>query len=407
VRRPVEPVPAAARPPGVLRLCVIFHESEALGAGLSVLRAVPELARYGWTVSGLFPGPGPLFDQAEDVLSERISVPKPLAFSLRGWRAEPPGTRQRVAAARAYFREVRRALLRLRPHVVHANTLLSLPEAGVARMLGLPLVFQAHELPPPGLKRDLGVRLAARLADLLVGVSRPVSAMLERGAGTVPVATIHNGVPAQPAEAIPERGAPVVVGTVGTVDPRKGTDLFLQSAALALERRPALRFEHIGRFGLTPHTAWEHRVRRLAGAPPLAAALRLGGAGSVQEALRRWTIFVLPSRQDPFPLATLEAMAAGLPVIAADVGGLSEQIEHLRTGILVPPDDPEAIARWVVRLADDPELRLRLGASAAAHVRAFFTLERQARELHEVYLRALNRRHAPSALRWTGRLRRV
>ena len=81
-----------------------------------------------------------------------------------------------------YLREVRAALERVRPHVVHANTLLSLPEAAVARACGLPVVLQAHELPPPGPKTTLAVRYAAGIADVLVGVSDAVSEMLRRHA---------------------------------------------------------------------------------------------------------------------------------------------------------------------------------------------------------------------------------
>jgi glycosyltransferase involved in cell wall biosynthesis len=112
----------------------------------------------------------------------------------------------------------------------------------------------------------------------------------------------------------------------------------------------------------------------------------------VPDALARWEIFVLPSRREAFPLSTLEAMAAGLPVIATDVGGLAEQIAHLRTGVLVPPERPEEIAEWIVRLHDDPELRTLLGEAARAHVRASFTLAAQAEGLNEAYEAALRRR---------------
>jgi glycosyltransferase involved in cell wall biosynthesis len=86
-------------------------------------------------------------------------------------------------------------------------------------------------------------------------------------------------------------------------------------------------------------------------------------------------------------------MAAGLPVIVTNVGGLSEQITHLETGVLVPPESPEAIAEWIVRLHDDPSLRARFGEAARKRVRESFTLARQAEGLHAAYEAAL-RRHA-------------
>jgi glycosyltransferase involved in cell wall biosynthesis len=92
-------------------------------------------------------------------------------------------------------------------------------------------------------------------------------------------------------------------------------------------------------------------------------------------------------------------MAAGVPVIASDVGGISEQIEHMASGVLVKPEDPCSLADWILLLHDDPELRATLAANAAARVRERFTVDRQAAVLHEAYLAALNLRHGPPPVR--------
>ena len=110
---------------------------------------------------------------------------------------------------------------------------------------------------------------------------------------------------------------------------------------------------------------FDDRVEALAGAPLLRDAVRMLGPRPSGEALARWNVFVLPSRQEAFPLSTLEAMAAGLPVIATAVGGIPEQMQHLETGVLVPPEDPGAVADWIVRLHDDPALREDLGRARA------------------------------------------
>src|SRR5215218_3281829 len=141
-RRPVTGLPEQepAPPPGLLRLFVVFHEPEALGAGRSVLGALEALAAYGWTTSAWVPGDGPLLAEGRPLLASVAMREKPLRYSLRGWRADP-GAAQRLRATPAYLREMRRALLIARPHVVHVNTLRSLPEARVARALGLPVVL--------------------------------------------------------------------------------------------------------------------------------------------------------------------------------------------------------------------------------------------------------------------------
>jgi glycosyltransferase involved in cell wall biosynthesis len=403
VSSPVEDVTTAPsergllRPPGVLRVLTLFHETEALGASISVLRATEELAAYGWSASGWLPGSGSLRTAAADRLELVLESERSFAFSLRGWR-ESPGALRRGWRTPAYLRGVRAALERVRPHVVHANTLRTLPEAAVARSCGLPVVVQSHELPPQGAKTTLTLTYAAAVADVLVGVSDAVSDMLRRRAGSTPVLTVHNGVPEPTHEASTERSA-FTVGSVGTVSRTKGTDVYLRAARIALEDRPELRFEHVGAPDLHRDEGLDDELARLVAEMAPVGSFRMLGSLPAADVLPRWSVFLCTSRSEAFPLATLEAMALGIPVIATTVGGIPEQIEHLESGILVRPDDPEALAAWIVRLHDDVELRDRLGRAGAARVRRQFTLERQAEGLHRAYLMALNHRFAPYPIR--------
>jgi glycosyltransferase involved in cell wall biosynthesis len=103
------------------------------------------------------------------------------------------------------------------------------------------------------------------------------------------------------------------------------------------------------------------RVFVLGQQPPVVVAKLLAGA----------TGSVLPSRDEPFGIAAVESMAVGTPVVATAVGGLAEIVEHERTGLVVPVDDPTALAAALERNAGDDALRARLGteASAQAHQR--------------------------------------
>lgn len=371
------------------RVSILFHEPAILGAGVSILRAVEFLSPYGWSAGGWFPGAGPLVGESEGILASVSHGEKPLAVSFRGWR-QAPGVVQRLRRTPAYLRAVRRWLELERPHVVHVNSLLMLPEASVARRLGLPIVVQVHEIPPPGRKRDLTLRWAGAVADVMVGVSDAVAAMLRDRRGRSPVVTVPNGVPIVASSVATRDG--FTVGTVGHVSRTKGTDVFLRAAALTLREHPDVRFEHIGPARPWGDVQFEDRVWALAEDPALRESLNMLGERPARDAYQRWSVFVLPSRQEGFPLSTLEAMASGIPVIAAEVGGIPEQIVHLEHGVLVPPDDPQAIARWIGRLHEDPDLRARLAASGRARVRNEFTLERQAEGLNRAYETALRRR---------------
>ena len=102
--------------------------------------------------------------------------------------------------------------------------------------------------------------------------------------------------------------------------------------------------------------------------------------------LRDWDAFALPSRSDPCPIAMLEAMALGLPVIGSRIDGIPELVAP-GSGILVPAEDPDALAREILALArSSEEERRAMGAAARRRVRDAFTLERQAEGLHRAYL---------------------
>lgn len=386
-----------AGPSGLLRVFVLFHEAEHLGAGTSVIRVLDELAAYGWTASGWLPGEGALGAPARQRMGRVLSAERPLAFSFRGWRTSP-GILKRARRTPAYLRAVREAIAEVRPHVVHANTLLTLPEATVARSCGLPVVLQSHEIPAAGAKTTATARCAGAVADVLVAVSDANAAFLRRHARHTPVLTVHSGVPV-PTRALVAVPEAFTIGSVGTVSRTKGTDVLLRAARLVLAERPSVRFVHVGSSDLHRDAGLDHELRGLLAdiRPPEAVAML--GALPAHEVMPSWDVFVSPSRSEAFPLATLEAMASGLPVVATTVGGVPEQIDHLESGILVRPDDPEALATWLIRLHDQPELRRRLGDAAAHRVRTRFTLARQADGLHRAYLTALNRRFGPSPVR--------
>jgi glycosyltransferase involved in cell wall biosynthesis len=101
-------------------------------------------------------------------------------------------------------------------------------------------------------------------------------------------------------------------------------------------------------------------------------------------------VLLFPSQWDePFAAVPVEAMAAGMAVVATTAGGTPEAITHGETGLLVPPGDPEAMAGAVRRLAEDEDLRLHLGSAAAARARADFEFDDYVRRLEALYRSAL------------------
>ena len=200
------------------------------------------------------------------------------------------------------------------------------------------------------------------------------------------VTTVHNGIDPGPFEAAPpaELGLPegaVAVGYVGRLHPEKGVGELCRAWAGLAGARPELHLVVVG------EGSYEAEMRRILGDAP--RVRWLGYREEVAPVLAALDLFVLPSWQESFGLAAVEAMAAGLPVVASRTGGLEEVVVDGGTGVLVPPRDPEALAAAVVELAADPERRRRLGRAGRERVRERFTVERMVDGYEAVLERAV------------------
>ncbi|MCH7345221.1 glycosyltransferase family 4 protein [Pelomonas sp. CA6] len=150
-----------------------------------------------------------------------------------------------------------------------------------------------------------------------------------------------------------------LVGFVGRLSPEKGPEQFLRAVMLAHERLPEVRFAMVGDGPLRAPLAEE--VQRLG----LQQRLAMVGHWEDMPALyRELDLVVSSSHSEAMPLALMEAMASGVPVIATRVGGVPEIVQHGRTGWLVAARDPEDIAGRLRLMMTDAGLRRRMGAAA-------------------------------------------
>ena len=160
----------------------------------------------------------------------------------------------------------------------------------------------------------------------------------------------------------------------------KGHQLIVEAASKVCPDHAGLRFALVGdgstRAGL------EERVRTLGLSDNF---LFLGSRSDVPDVLASCDLSLLASAAEGLPNAVLESMAAGLPVIATAVGGTPEVIEHGLSGLLVPPEDPEAVAEMLRCLINDPVLARSLGAAARERVRHDFSFDRVLTDLEGLY----------------------
>lgn len=191
------------------------------------------------------------------------------------------------------------------------------------------------------------------------------------------VAVIPNGVavPEYPPRRLPNRGK-LVFGAAARISPQKRLDELLDAFRLALPDLPpcVLRIAGGVETGADECAA---ELRRLADGLPVEW---LGETGDVSAFHADCDVFVMISDPAGCPNASLEALAAGLPVIATDVGGASEQVVDGKNGLLVPARDVAGFARAMVHLASDTTRREAMGTAARDHIVARFSLERMTRE---------------------------
>lgn len=282
-----------------------------------------------------------------------------------------------------------RVLLGLRPDVVQAN--LRTPwtcQYGILAGLLVPRarVIAVEHLPIPSgdpgqrrLKRVLAGRLAAHVA-----VGGQAARLVEEYAG-LPVGsirTVHNGVPDVRLEPVPRPLPGLVVGSLGRLDTQKGYDVLLRALA-GLEGVSAV---------LVGDGPEREPLEALAAELGLAERLVITGWRSDARAyLGAVDVFCLPSRYEGFPLAILEAMLGGLPVVATRVGSVAEAVLEGETGLLVAAEDPEAL-REALRRALDPETGRRLGEAGRRRALERFSVEAMAHGYESLYDEAVLRR---------------
>ncbi|HTN26090.1 MAG TPA: glycosyltransferase family 4 protein [Solirubrobacteraceae bacterium] len=359
-------------------VAIVLHEGHVGGATNAVLRPLAALEAQGWSFCFWAPRPSAVADLLEARGHAVAGEQRDLRYS---WAAlqEPPGPLARTASVPGYLQAFRRFLARAQPDLVHANTILTIPEALAARAGGRPTLLHVHEMLGGAGRRNRAALLLAGRVDGVVAVSQACAAPL-RAAG-VRTGIVTAGVDPGPARRAPRRERKVVVGMLGTVCERKGSDVFVDAARATLATRSDVEFRIVGPLAPGAEEAW---ARAVVARGERAGVRWKGSTADAAVELATWDVFVLPTRRDPFPLVVLEAMAAGLPVVATAVDGVPEQVDEA-CATLVAPDDAPALAGAIERLAGDARARLALGRAGADRAATHFTPARNSRELATAY----------------------
>jgi glycosyltransferase involved in cell wall biosynthesis len=309
-----------------------------------------------------------------------------------------------------------RALVRLygvmretRPHIVHTHT----AKAGfigrlAARLARVPVVvhtFHGHVLHGyySPLKTQLLRRMErglARFTDRIIAVSEHVKRDLVtyQVAAADKIQVISLGLELDPfLESASHRGAfrrelqlngaERLVGIVGRIFPIKNHQLFLEAAALVARRDSAARFVIVGDGILRPEL---ERQAQEAGITD--RVIFTGWRRDLPGIYADLDVLAVTSNNEGTPVSAIEAMAAGCPVVATNVGGLPDLIREGETGYLVPSGDAPAVATAVLRVLHQPEVARYMGATARKVARERFSAQRLITDMERLYLELLRRK---------------
>ena len=298
--------------------------------------------------------------------------------------------------------EIRRLYRRLRPDIVHhvafapavigSIAAFGLPIAQLNALAGLGFVFASNttkaRLLRPFVRRLLSFLFARPRTLVLVQNPDDKALMMQLGLAENSITLVRgSGVDVDQLTPLPEPEAPFTVGFVGRLLYDKGVETLVLAHEILVKRGVQVRCLLAGTPDASnPATVPEKKLQHWREHENLTL---LGYVEDIRNVWAQSHVAVLPSRREGLPKSLLEAAACGRPLIATDVPGCREIVRPELTGLLVPPDDPAALAHAIERLMKDRALRLRLGASARKTVMAEFSSTIVSAQIVKLYARML------------------
>ena len=361
-----------------MNILFVDQFSDLGGAQQCLLDLVPALQTAGWRVTCAAPGDGKLIQKLRDL---GVTVASLRVAPLASGRKTPPDFLRFAMDVPRLAGHIARLAAEAGADLIYVNGPRLLPAAAwAARKSRRPLVFHSHNhLTQESARKLAGFSLQlapARVIACCRYVARPLWPYVEPGRLHV----IYNGV-AEPAGARPAPRAGNRIGIIGRIAPENGQMEVLAAARLLLEKSHRCRFVICGAplFENPESDRYYERVRETAAHQPVDM---LGWRDDVPSVLAGLDILVAPSpSRTATPRVVLEAFAARVPVVAFVSGGIPEIVINNKTGFLVEPPTPEALAARLEALLDAPG-ELRAVADRAYETwKEKYTLERYRREV--------------------------
>lgn len=355
---------------------------DVYGSDLQMLESISALTEQGWRVVVALPSDGELVPRLRERGAEVCFFSFPV---LRRANSSVAAFAGMVASAVLAVPRLVGLIRRIQPAAVYVNTV-TLPWWLLAsRLTRTPTLCHLHEAENTDSRLvRRGLIAPLRLAHAVIVISESaMAAMVEADPGLAPKGRlIYNGVPTPPTEPVPPtRDLPLRAVVVGRLSPRKAPHLALEAVGRLRTEGVALEIELAG--SAFPGYEWYvEELQQRAAKEDLAGAVTFSGYCSpIWPALERADLVIAPSLREPFGNAVVEAQLALRPVVATAALGHLESITDSETGLLVPAEDVDAMAKAVQRLVEDADLAGELAQNARRNALARFTTGRYRSEI--------------------------
>ena len=391
--------PAVSTMPSILH---VVHSEKLYGAEQSLLRLVEGLKKRGYKSVVVMPRAGPLSQRFQE-----LGVPVVFIPSIKPWLTNAQGIKRVLYNLyQIYYiilsvRQIRNTIRQHNIDLVHTITAVVIDGAIAARLTGIPHVWHIQEVIRPGIRRNffLGAGVAWRIIDYLsakvIAISKAVAAPYIGDQSKLTI--VYHGVdfgtfkPLSGMETVRQTFGLLpewpLVGLLAQIHPGKRQEDFVKAAAFVHPLFPDARFLVIGGDLSSAYGQYVQTLSR-----QLDTADHMVWTGFLENPLpllQQLDIAVLPSKEEPFGIVVIEAMATGKPVIGTLSGGIPEIILDGETGLLVPLESPADLAQAIVLLLQDPDKACAMGQAGRRRVEKYFSLDQYVENVEKVYQEVL------------------
>lgn len=352
-----------------INLFYVIADSSLTGAPRHLLALIDRLDKKDFTISVILP-PGPL---ADELATRKVSI-----FLV------PMKSRSDIAAMNG----IRKLLIKYDPDILHLQG----QRAGLlgrwaARKLPIKIVYTEHTRTPqfrlanPALDwaHIRAMQMLDKMTHINIAVSQAVADFLTTVKITTPqkIRVIYNGIDPEPERHIDKsildiitnyglKKQDMIIGTIGSLNIQKDTATLIKAMSRINHKMPLAKLVIVGSGPL------KYKLQRLTQKLGLANnVIFTGSVKNIAGLLQLFTIFALPSRSEAFGISILEAMKAGVPIVATRVGGIPEIITTNQNGMLVEAGDPKALASAIMKLINDKKLQRKFIKAGEDSIKKF------------------------------------